>query len=118
MPPSVQPLLVGFVDPRTPSRPRYNEELKQALRNVTSVLRCEEMRDLEWFMLHSRHTLNHSGRLHLATFLWGNRIDAATIHLILQPLVKIESQKDIKGIVDSLVSGKYDKQWWYFSTRY
>jgi hypothetical protein len=72
----------------------------------------------QWFLLHSRHTLNHSGRLPLVTFLWGNRIDAATIHLILRPLVKIESRKDIKGIVDSLVSGKYDKQWWYFLTGY
>jgi hypothetical protein len=34
MPPAVHPLLVGLVDPRAYSRPRYNEELKQALRNV------------------------------------------------------------------------------------
>jgi hypothetical protein len=43
MPPAVHPLLVGLVNPRAPSRPRYNEELKQALRNVTSVLRYEEV---------------------------------------------------------------------------
>jgi hypothetical protein len=41
--PAVPPLLVGLVDPRAPSRPRYNEELKQALRNVTFVLRYEEV---------------------------------------------------------------------------
>jgi hypothetical protein len=35
-------LLVGLVDPRAPSRLRYNEEMKQALRNVTSVLRYED----------------------------------------------------------------------------
>jgi hypothetical protein len=69
MPPAVHPLLVGFVDPRTPSRLRYNDELKQALRNVTSVLPYEEMRDLEWFLLHSRHTLNHKGRL-VGSSLW------------------------------------------------
>jgi hypothetical protein len=57
--PAMHPLLVGLVDPRAPSRPRYNEELKQALRNVTSVLRYEEVPDKEWFLLHSAHTLNH-----------------------------------------------------------
>jgi hypothetical protein len=31
--------------------------------------------------------------------------------LILQPLVKIESQPDIKGVIDSLTSGVYDKTW-------
>jgi hypothetical protein len=86
MPPAVHPLLMGLVDPRAPSRPRYNEELKQALRNVTSVLRYEE-----GFLLHSAHTLNHWGRLHLARFLWGNGIDPPTIDLILQPLVKIQT---------------------------
>jgi hypothetical protein len=118
MPPAMHPLLMGLVDPRAPSRPRYNEELKQALRNVTSVLRYEEVPDKEWFMLHSAHTLNHWGRLHLARFLWGNGIDPPTIDLILQPLVKIQSQKDIKGVIDSLTSRKYDNSWRYFSTRH
>jgi hypothetical protein len=109
--PAVHPLLVGLVDPRAPSRPRYNEELKQALRNVTSVLRYEEVPDKEWFLLHSAHTLNHWGRLHLAGFLWGNGIDPPTIDLILQPLVKIKSQKDIQGVIASLTSRKYDNSW-------
>jgi hypothetical protein len=110
--PAVPSVLVGLVDPRTPSRPRDNEEVKQALRNVASVLRYEDVLDKERFLLHSTRTLNHSGRLYLASFLWGNGIDPATINMILQPLVKIKSQKDIKGIIDSLASGKYDRTWW------
>jgi hypothetical protein len=118
MPPAAHPLLVGLVDPRTPSRPRHTEELKQALRNLTFVLLYEEVLDTEWFLLHSTRTLRHWGRLYLAGFLWGNRIDAPTIYLILQPLVKIGSQQDIKGVIDSLMSGVYDKTWYYFSTRH
>jgi hypothetical protein len=79
MPPAAHPLLVGLVDPRTPSRPRHTEELKQALRNLTFVLLYEEVLDTEWFLLHSTRTLRHWGRLYLAGFLWGNRIDAPTI---------------------------------------
>jgi hypothetical protein len=114
----VHPLLVGLVDPRTPSRPLYNDELKQALRNVVSVLPYEETPDKEWFLLHSRHTLNHWGRLHLAHFLWGNGINPATIGLVLLPFVKVQSEKDIKGAIDSIASRKYDNSWWYFSVRY
>jgi hypothetical protein len=114
--PVVHPLLVGLVDPRTPSRPLYNDELKQALRNVTSVLPFEEVPDKWRFLLHSRHTLNHSGPLRLARFLWGNGIDPPTICLILQPLVKVQSQKDIEGILGSLAPGTYDTRWWYFPT--
>jgi hypothetical protein len=116
--PAVHPLLKGLVDPRTASRALYNDELKQALRNVTSVLRYEEVPDKEWFLLHSRHALNHWGRLHLAQFLWGNGIDPATISLVLLPLVKVQSEKDIKGVIDSIASRKYDNSWWYFSVRY
>jgi hypothetical protein len=115
--PAVHPLLVGLVDPRTASRPLYNDELKQALCNVVSVLPYEETPDKEWLLLHSRHTLNHSGRLHLARFLWGNGIDPATISLVLLPLVKVQSEKDIKGVIDSIASRKYDNSWWYFSVR-
>jgi hypothetical protein len=78
----------------------------------------EETPDKEWLLLHSRHTLNHSGRLHLARFLWGNGIDPATIGLVLLPLVKVQSEKDIKGIIDVIASRKYDNSWWYFSVRY
>jgi hypothetical protein len=116
--PAVDPLLVGLVDPRAPSRPRHTEELKQALHDVTSVLPYEAVPDKWWFLLHSRHTLNHSGRLQLIRFLWGNGIDPPTIRLILKPLVKVQSHKDIENILGSLASGKYDKDWWYFSTRY
>jgi hypothetical protein len=116
--PAVHPLLVGLVDPRTPSRPLHSDELKQALCNVTSVLPDEEVPDKWWFLLHSRQTLTHSGRLHLNIFLWGNGIDPAATRLILQPLVKVQSQKDIEGILGSLASGTYDTRWWYFSTRY
>jgi hypothetical protein len=38
--------------------------------------------------------------------------------LILQPLVKIKSQKDIQGVIASLTSRKYGNSWWYFSTRH
>jgi hypothetical protein len=62
--------------------------------------------------------LNHWGRLHLARFPWGNGTDPPTMRLILQPLGKIESQKDIKGVIDSIASGTYDSTWWYFSTRH
>jgi hypothetical protein len=84
----MHPLLAGLVDPGTPSRLRLTEEHKQALRNVTFVRPYEEVPDKEWFLLHSTRTLNHWGRLHLVSFLWGNRIDARTIRLILEPLVK------------------------------
>jgi hypothetical protein len=53
MPLAVHPLLVGFVDPRTPSRPLYNEELKQALRNVISVLRSAVRGDARLEMGHA-----------------------------------------------------------------
>jgi hypothetical protein len=85
---------------------------------VTSVLRYKEVPDKKWFLLHSTRTLNHWGRLHLACFLWGNGIDPPTIDLILKPLVKINSQTDIQGVIALLVSRKYDNSWWYFSTRH
>jgi hypothetical protein len=113
----MHPLLAGLVDPRTPSRLRHTEEHKQALRNVTFVLPYEEVPDKEWELLHATRTLNHWGRLHLVSFLWGNRIDAHTIRLILEPLVKPQSHMDIKGSIDSVTSGKYDDTWYYFSSK-
>jgi hypothetical protein len=118
---AVHPLLVGLVDSRTPSPPSrllFTKELEQALHNVTSVLPYEDVRDKEWFLLHSRHTLNHDGRIWLIRFLWGKRIDPPTIRLVLLPLVKVQSEKDIDGILGSLACSTYDNRWWYFSTRY
>jgi hypothetical protein len=83
---------------------------------VTFVLPYEKVRDKKWLLLHSRHTLNHDGRLELIRFLWGsNGIDPPTIRLVLLPLVKVQSEKDIDGILGSLASGTYNNRWWYFS---
>jgi hypothetical protein len=112
-------VIVALVDRKTPSwYGAWSSVHSDAFKIVFSVLPPEGMPDEELALLRSSWTINHTGRLHLICYLWGNGIDPDTIRKVLAPLVRLASYPVVNNILGSLKARTYDNTWFYFSVRY
>jgi len=104
--------------PRVASRQvNVTQQMRDApLALMNAIGHSDSWAPTERALFNTRHTLNHLGRLRLATFLWGNSVGEAMMLLIMMPLFKVDAAQDVRNIIKDLQSGKNDHRWFYFDT--
>jgi len=104
--------------PRVASRQvNVTQQMRDApLALMNAIGHSDSWAPTERALFNTGHTLNHIGRLRLATFLWGNGVGEAMMLLLMTPLVKVDAAQDVRNIIKDLQSGKKDHKWFYFDT--